>query len=50
VIAGAVGGGVYPFEWGQLFVFFVFPRLPLAFISFMRADPTVVFEFGSYWM
>ena len=32
-------------EWGQLLVFF---RLSLAFFSFLRADPIVVFEFGSY--
>jgi hypothetical protein len=44
-------GDVYPLEWGQLLVFFVFIifSLSLAFSAFIRAySAAVVFEIGSY--
>ena len=41
-----VQGDVYPFEWGQVLMFCMF-CLPTAFFAFIRADPAVLFEFGS---
>ena len=42
-----VQGDVYPFEWGQVLVFFMF-CLPLASFAFIRADPAVLFGVSVY--